>query len=152
MSSYKDRSMIVHPFDDVKCEQIYRLRTSIMKWNHIITPKNVNQLLTIIMEVPELVSTYPSVRIMIRNRVNDIIKRNYYTNLVDKDILQSITDYFEWLKQRSDYVEEPEIIFERVKARTKAIRQELIEVLYHPGRYEKMIAMYGEVWGDIHFD
>lgn len=152
MSIYKERSMIVHAFDDVKYEQISKVRNSIVKWNQIITPKNVNQLFIIIMEVPELVSTYPSLRIIIRNRVNDIIKRNYYTNLVDKDILQSVTDYFEWLKDRSDYVEEPEIISERIIARTKAIRQELIEVLYHPDRYEKMIKKYGECWGDIHFD
>ena len=152
MNIYKKRSMIVYPFEDVKYLQISRIRNNLMKWNQVITPKNVNQLLTIVMEVPELVSTYPSVRVMIHNRINEMLTRNYYSNVIDKDILQSVTDYFDWLKDRSDYVEEPEIISERIIARTKVIRQELIEVLYHPDRYEKMIKKYGECWGDIHFD
>ena len=31
-----------------------------------------------------------------------------------------------------------------------AFRNELLETLYHPDRYERMVATYGEVWADIH--
>lgn len=32
----------------------------------------------------------------------------------------------------------------------KNFKRELIEALYHPERYEKMVKIYGEVWADIH--
>ena len=32
----------------------------------------------------------------------------------------------------------------------KQFKRELIEALYHPDRYEKMVKTYGEVWADIH--
>ena len=34
----------------------------------------------------------------------------------------------------------------------KNFKQELIEAVYHPDRYRKMIEEYGEVWAEIHFD
>ena len=36
-----------------------------------------------------------------------------------------------------------DVIFKRLKV-------ELIQILYHPDRYERMVASYGEVWADIH--
>ena len=32
----------------------------------------------------------------------------------------------------------------------KNFRTELIEKLYHPDRYERMVNNYGEIWADIH--
>jgi hypothetical protein len=79
----------------------------------------------------------------------------YHNYLIDEDIEPILQQYFDWLKERDDYVESPEdkivrIEKERIMDRSKIVRSELIETLYHPDRYEKMVASYGEVWADIH--
>jgi hypothetical protein len=79
----------------------------------------------------------------------------YHSDVIDQEVKEVLQQYFDWLKERDDYNESPEeeeerIVKERIISRAKAVKQELIETLYHPDRCEKMYAIYGEVWADIH--
>ena len=154
MANYKtikDRCSIVYPLEKVQSIQIRLLINKLSSWNHRILSKDVNELLlTIMQDIPELVANHVKLRNTIQKRTNEILDNLYYKDTISNDILKAINEYFEWLKLRSDYEEEPEIIMNRVKGRTREFNQELIEVLYHPDRYERMVKKFGEVWADEH--
>jgi len=119
----------------------------------IITVEQINEYLRMVIDIPTVLSINKVVRSMIYMRVSYYMK--YHNYLIDEDIEPILVQYFEWLKERDDYVESSEdkevrIERERIMNRAKAVKQEIIETLYHPDRYMKMVASYGEVWADIH--
>jgi hypothetical protein len=120
---------------------------------HTITVEEINEYLRTVIEIPTILSTDVGWRWLISQRTSYYMKHN--SDSIDKEVKEILGQYFDWLKERKDYVESPEdkevrIIKERNIARAKLIRGELIETLYHPDHYEKMYAIYGEIWADIH--
>ena len=117
---------------------------------HTITTEDINEYLNMVIEIPTLLSIDKSKRSMIYKRVSYYMK--YHSEIIDTPVKEILEQYFDWLKERDDYVwsSEDKKTRKRIIARTKAIKQELIETLYHPDRYMKMVASYGEVWADIH--
>ena len=104
-----------------------------------------------VIDTPTLLATDIGIRWWIHQRVSYLMK--YHNYLIDEDIEPILQQYFDWLKERDDYVkslEEIRIERQRIMDRTMAVKQELIETLYHPDRCENMYAMYGEVWADTH--
>jgi hypothetical protein len=122
-----------------------------IKYMDTIAVEEINEYLRMVIEIPTLLSTNRDLRWWIYQRVSYLMKYDNY--LIDEDIEPILAQYFDWLKERDDYVESADDIEERIQrisSRNKIIRPELIETLYHPDRYEKMVASYGEVWADIH--
>ena len=124
-----------------------------LKYIETLDKPEINEYLRLVIETPTLLSTDRGIRWWIHQRVSYLMK--YHNYLIDEDIEPILQQYFDWLKERDDYVESPEekevrIERERNTARTKIICEELIETLYHPDRYEKMVASYGEIWADVH--
>jgi len=124
-----------------------------LEYMDTIRVEEINEYLRMIIEIPTLLATDTDIRWWISQRISYLMK--YHNYLIDEDIEPILAQYFEWLKERDDYVESPEdkevrIEKERSIARAKLIRGELIETLYHPDRYEKMYAIYGEIWADTH--
>ena len=118
-----------------------------------ITPEEINEYLRTVINIPTILARDIGWRWIIRDR------SSYYMNcrskIIDKEVKEVLEQYFDWLKQRDDYVESPEdkilrIERERSTARANAVRQEIIETLYHPDRCERMMDEYGEVWADVH--
>ena len=133
--------------------EIYFNFTGIFKLKYIETldRPEINEYLRMVIDTPTLLATDIGIRWWIHQRVSYLMK--YHNYLIDEDIEPILQQYFDWLKERDDYVkslEEIRIERQRIMDRTMAVKQELIETLYHPDRCEKMYAMYGEVWADIH--
>jgi len=133
--------------------EIYFNFTGTLKLKYIETldRPEINEYLRMVIDTPTLLATDIGIRWWIHQRVSYLIE--YHNYLIDEDIEPILERYFDWLKERDDYVEsfeEIRIVKERIMDRTKLVKQELIETLYHPDRYEKMVASYGEVWADIH--
>jgi hypothetical protein len=148
----KTRCFTIYPLKTVKKEQVTIMRTMLNSTNNGVNKDNVNHILKTVLTVPELIANYPTFRRVVILRLNEILNHGHFLNIIDKSLFRASSEYFEWLKLRSDYEEDPLIIMELAKARTNIIKEELIEKLYHPDRYEHMIAIYGEIWADIHFD
>ena len=124
-----------------------------LKYIETLDRPEINEYLRMVIETPTLLATDIGIRWWIHQRVSYLMEYNNY--LIDEDIEPILAQYFDWLKERDDYVESSEdkevrIIKERIIDRSKIVRSELIETLYHPDRCEKMYAIYGEVWADIH--
>ena len=116
---------------------------------HTITTEEINEYLNMVIQIPTLLSTDKKKRSMIYKRVYYYMK--YYSEIIDTPIKEILERFFNWLKERDDYVGSSEDKSQkRIMNRAKAVKQELIETLYHPDRYMKMVASYGEVWADIH--
>ena len=120
---------------------------------HTITPEEINQYLRMFIEIPTLLARQPFWRSTIFQRSSYYMK--YRSEIIDKDVREILEQFFDWLKERNDYVESPEDKIARIEkerniARGKQIKVELIEILYHPDRYERMVASYGEIWADVH--
>ena len=147
---FKKRMTTVQPFEKVKKAQCDFMSSKLRDWDNLITPMHVNDLFISLLEIPELAANHVKFRNTLKMRVNEIMEHNNFKKVLDKDIRKAIENYFQWLKMRSDYEDDPEIIMARVKVRTNMIKQELIEVLYHPDRYDRMVETYGEIWADIH--
>jgi hypothetical protein len=122
-----------------------------------ITPQQVNEYLHMVINVPTVLAKDRYVRWLLLDRTSYYI--GYHSDIIDQEVKEVLEQYFDWLKERDDYDESPEekemrIEKERIMARCKIIskelRSELIETLYHPDRYMKMVASYGEVWADVH--
>jgi len=150
--SIKARCLTVHPLKTVKQEQMKRMTTMLEGVNNGVNEDNVNYILKTVVTVPELIANYPKFRRVVILRLNEILNHESFISIIDGDLYKASNKYFTWLKLRSDYEEDPLIIMELAKARTNIIKQELIQKLYHPDRYEHMVATYGEIWADIHFD
>jgi hypothetical protein len=146
----KKRATTVYPLETVKSEQCQLMKSKLNSWNNIIKPQYANELLISIINVPEIIANSLILRSVIQTRLNEIMNHQSFIKSIDKDILRAIKDYFNWLKMRPDYEDEPEVVMKRVNTRTQLIQQELFETLYHPDRYERMTAKYGEIWADIH--
>jgi len=147
----KARAFTIYPLGEVKKKQIKLIRIMLDNTNNGVNEDNVNSLLKKVLQVPELIASHPRFRQIVILRVNEIINHEAFKGVIFNDIYRASNEYFEWLKLRSDYEEDPEVIMKRVKARISMIQPELIEKLYHPDRYERMVESYGEVWADIHF-
>lgn len=120
---------------------------------HNITSETVNGYLRMVIEIPKLLSQYQGWRFESIERSSYYIK--HHSDIIDKEVKEIIEQYFDWLKEREDYVESPEdtilrIERQRISSRAKKIEVELIEKLYHPDRYERFVANYGEIWADTH--
>jgi len=115
-----------------------------------ITVEQINEYLRMVIDIPTLLSINKHVRPVIYKRVSYYMK--YHSEIINTPVREILEQYFDWLKERDDYVEssEDKKTRKRITARANAVRQELIETLYHPDRYMKMVATYGEVWADIH--
>jgi hypothetical protein len=115
-----------------------------------ITVEEINEYLRMIIDIPTFLSRKKRVRPVIYNRVSYYMK--YHSEIINTPVREILEQYFDWLKERDDYVwsSEDKKTQKRIIARTKAIKQELIETLYHPDRYMRMVASYGELWADIH--
>jgi hypothetical protein len=115
-----------------------------------ITVEEINEYLRMVINIPTLLSINKHVRPVIYKRVSYYMK--YHSEIINTPVREILEQYFDWLKERDDYVEssEDKKTRKRITARANAVRQELIETLYHPDRYMKMVASYGEVWADIH--
>ena len=150
VATIQARCGIIYPIEDVKKDQIKLMSAHLISIGPHLTKNKINTLLLAIMQIPELLSYYIRLRLTVKERVDAILKHEPFQKTMRKYIRTSITEYFEWLKKRSDYVDSPDEIMTRVQARTKSINVELIEALYHPDRYERFVAKYGEIWADIH--
>ena len=148
----KTRCSLIKPYLEVKEGQIKEIRNIVIQWNHRINVYNINRLLYTIMNSPELIANYVDVRNIIFTKVNQLINHDYYLDKIDKDILKAIKEYFSWLKMRSDYVDTEEEMKVRIVSRTKSIKQELLDAYFHPDRCDRMLASYGDIWVDVHFD
>ena len=148
----KTRCSLIKPYLEVKEDQIKEIRNIVIQWNHRINVYNINPLLYTIMNSPELIANYVDVRNIIFTKVNQLINHDYYLDKIDKDILKAIKEYFSWLKMRSDYVDTEEEMKVRIVSRTKSIKQELLDAYFHPDRCDRMLASYGDIWVDVHFD
>jgi hypothetical protein len=117
---------------------------------HIVTVEQINEYLRMVIDIPTLLSRKKRIRPDIYKRVSYYMK--YHSEIIDTSIKEILEKFFDWLKERDDYVwsSEDKKTQKRIIARTKAIKQELIETLYHPDRYMRMVASYGELWADIH--
>ena len=115
-----------------------------------ITVEEINEYLRMVINIPTFLSINKHVRPVIYKRVSYYMK--YHSEIINTPVRDILEQYFDWLKERDDYVEssEDKKTRKRITARAKAIKQELIETLYHPDRYQKMVASYGAVWADIH--
>jgi len=115
-----------------------------------ITVEQINEYLRMVINIPTILSIKKVVRLIIYKRVSYYMK--YHSEIINTPVREILEQYFDWLKERDDYVEssEEKKTRKRITARANAVRQELIETLYHPDRCEKMYAMYGEIWADIH--
>ena len=121
--------------------------------NRMITYEEINEYLRMVINIPTLLATQPNWRWTLRNRCSYYML--YKKDIIDTPVREILEQYFDWLKERADYVESPEdkivrIEKERITARTKAVRQEIIETLYHPDRCDRMMNEYGEIWADVH--
>jgi hypothetical protein len=151
-NTYKKRASIVYPLEDVEKEQLDKTWALLNSINHHVSFKNVNDLLIHIMNIPELISSNINLRTMFINKVNAILTNKYLPSHLNIDVIKTITDYFGWLKLRSDYVETEEERKERIISRTRCIKQELVEAVLHPDRCDRMLLTYGDVWVDTHFE
>jgi len=130
--------------------------------SHTMTVEVVNKYLRMVINIPTLAATDKHMRRVLLHNVSYCMA--HQSNLIHQEVKEVLEQYFDWLKERDDYVdgESPEekkfrivkerIVKQRIIDRTKLVKQELIETLYHPDRYMKMVATYGEIWADIHFD
>ena len=150
VATIQTRCAIVYPIKDVKQQQINLMSAQLNSMGDRLTKKMLNPILLTIMQIPELLSNYVRFRLIAKERVEDILKHEPFQKSIRKYIRTSATMYFEWLKKRSDYVDSPDEIMTRIQARTKSIRVELIEALYHPDRHDRFIEKYGEIWVVIH--
>jgi cyclopropane fatty-acyl-phospholipid synthase-like methyltransferase len=151
-NTYKKRASIVYPLEDVEKEQVAKTWAFFNSINHHISFKNVNDLIIHIMNIPELISSNINVRTMFIDKVNKILTNKYLPSHLNIDVVKTITDYFGWLKLRSDYVETEEERKERIVSNTQRIKQELIEKFYYPDRCDRMLLTYGDVWVHTHFE
>jgi len=120
---------------------------------HKITPEEINEYLRTVINIPTVLARNSGWRWMLHNRSSYYM--SYRSNIIDKEVKEVLEQYFDWLKQRDDYVESPKdkivrIERERITARANAVRQEILEAVYHPDRCERMMNEYGEIWADIH--
>ena len=128
--------------------------------SHTIKKKVVNKYLRMVINIPTMAATDKHIRRVLLHNVSYCM--THQSNLIHQEVKEVLEQYFDWLKERDDYVDSelPEekkfrivkerIMKQRIIDRTKLVKQELIETLYHPDRYMKMVASYGEVWADIH--
>lgn len=151
-NTYKKRASIVYPLEDVEKEQLDKTWAFFNSINHHISFQNVNDLLIQIMNIPELISSKINLRTNVINKVNKILTNKYLPSHLNIDVVKTITDYFGWLKLRSDYVETEEERKERIVSKTQRIKQELIEKFYYPDRCDRMLLTYGDAWVHTHFE
>ena len=128
--------------------------------SHTINKKVVNKYLRMVINIPTLAATDKHERRVLLHNVSYCMA--HQSNLIHQEVKEVLEQYFDWLKERDDYVDSefPEekkfsivkerIMKQRIIDRTKLVKQELIETLYHPDRYMKMVASYGDVWADTH--
>ena len=50
------------------------------------------------------------------------------------------------------YIEDDDVIQDRVISRTKSMKKELLEAVLHPNRCDRMLLSYGDAWVDTHFE
>jgi len=149
-NTVKIRCSIIYPLKTVKKYQMELIREMLLSLDGGITESTVNNVLEIVLLAPEFIANYPKFRNICIERVTEILEYLPYSSKIKPKYRKIYKDYFEWLKNRSDYEEYPEVIMKRIQERTKIIRSELIEKLYYPDRYDKMVRKYGEVWADVH--
>ena len=118
-----------------------------------VTPQEINEYLHMVINVPTVLATDRYRRWLLFDRTSYYM--GYHSDIINQEVKEVLQQYFDWLKERDDYNESPKekevrIVKERIINRAKAVKQELIETLYHPDRYMKMVASYGEVWADTH--
>jgi hypothetical protein len=149
-NTIKERCSNVIPLKNVQKEQIAALRKMLNSINGTVTTSDANKVLYTIMNVPEVLAYHATFRETTLERVHQILAHDPFKDIVVPEYRKIYREYFNWLKIRSDYNDSPSEIMTRVQSRTNALQGELIEKLYHPDRYEKMVSSYGEVWADIH--
>jgi len=118
---------------------------------HTMTAEDVNKYLRMVINIPTMAATDKGMRRVLIHNTSYCMA--HQSDIIDPELKEVLEQYFEWLKERDDYVESPEdeivrIEKERITARAKAVKQELIETLYHPDRCEKMYEIYGEIWAE----
>jgi hypothetical protein len=83
-----------------------------IKYMDTIAVEEINQYLRIVIDTPTLLSTDRGIRWWIYQRVSYYME--YHNYLIDEDIEPILAQYFDWLKERDDYVESPEEKEERI--------------------------------------
>ena len=113
-----------------------------------LTNQEINEYLRMVTQIPTLLATETRWRKVVKMRTSYFMRS--HKNIIDPELKSILEHYFIWLKERKDYIETSEETMDRIQARAKIIHTELIETLYHPDRYDTMVATYGEVWADVH--
>jgi len=99
----KIRCSIEYPLKTVQNYQKDLIREMLLTLDGGVTCSTVNNVLQIILLAPELIANYPKFRNVCIDRVTEILEYVPYRNSIKPEYRKIYKDYFEWLKNRSDY-------------------------------------------------
>ena len=102
-NTLKIRCSVEYPLKTVQNYQRDLIKEMLLTLDGGITCSTVNNVLQIILLAPELIATHPKFRNVCIDRVTEILEYVPYSGIIKPEYRKIYKDYFEWLKNRSDY-------------------------------------------------
>ena len=99
----KIRCSIIYPLKTVKKYQMDLIREMLLSLDGGVTCSSANNILQIVLLAPELIANYPKFRNVCIDRVTEILEHIPYSSIIEAKYRKIYKEYFEWLKNRSDY-------------------------------------------------